>query len=286
MSFDQHENHTSGDHRFDRDTSVRPIGVEGDVHTYSCRVAEGWDILGNANGGYLLAIVGRALSHATGRPDCITVTAHYLAPAPVADGRIVVTVVRSGRRFATATASLYLTVDGRERETLRALATLGDLRTDPGGPTMLLESMPDIAPIDECIGTNTEATLPALHGRLDCRFDPRDAGFRLGQKSGDARMRGWFGFADGRPVDSAALLLACDAFPPTVFHLDLPVAWVPTVELTFHLRAIPAAGPVACSFRTRYVQNGLLEEDGEMWDSSGTLVGLSRQIALAPRANH
>lgn len=271
------------DFEFDRDTRLDRISVLGDVHTFACRVAPGWDIMGNANGGYLLAIVGRAMSEATGRPHCVSITAHYLAPAPVAEGRVEVTVVRTGRRFATATASLFLRFDGVERETLRAIATLGDLGSDPGGPTMLMDTMPDVTPFQSCVANPGSESPIGLHGRLDCRFDPRDAGFRVGEKSGEARMRGWFGFADGRPVDAGSLLLACDAFPPTVFQIDLPVGWVPTVELTFHLRAVPSPGHVACSFRTRYVQNGLLEEDGEMWDASGTLVGLSRQLALAPR---
>jgi hypothetical protein len=102
-------------------------------------------------------------------------------------------------------------------------------------------------------------------------------------KTGQALIRGWFAFNDDRPIDTRALLLASDAFPPSVFNLDLPTAWVPTVELTVHTRAIPAPGPVACVFSTRFVQNGLLEEDGEMWDSQGVLVAQSRQLALAPR---
>ena len=41
---------------------------------------DGWDIRGNANGGYLLALAVRAMTAASGRPHPITVTAHYLAP--------------------------------------------------------------------------------------------------------------------------------------------------------------------------------------------------------------
>ena len=46
---------------------------------WSASIHPGWDIAGNANGGYLLAVAARALAGATGRPDPVTVTAHYLS---------------------------------------------------------------------------------------------------------------------------------------------------------------------------------------------------------------
>ena len=256
---------------------------------YSAKVYPGWDIMGNANGGYLLALVGHALSDATGRPDCITISAHYLAPCPAGVARIVVTPVRSGRRFATATASLFVTSEKGEKEIIRVLATTGDLANDPGGPSHMdgHAAFPPqgLLPFDECVGMSDslESTFAYIHGRLGTRANAEDVGFRIGQKSGQALIRGWFAFNDDRPIDTRALLLASDAFPPSVFNIELPVAWVPTVELTVHTRAIPAPGPVACVFSTRFVQNGLLEEDGEMWDSNGVLVAQSRQLALAPR---
>ena len=59
--------------------------------------------------------------------------------------------------------------------------------------------------------------------------------------------------------------------------------WAPTVELTVHIRGVPAPGPLRCSFRSRFVHDGLLDEDGEIWDSTGVLVAQSRQLALIPR---
>lgn len=289
---------SSGDHEFDRALSMSRRDRE-DV--FDSAITPGWDILGNANGGYLMALAARAMSNVTGRPDCVTITAHYLAPAPVSPARIEVRPVRAGRRFATATSSLFL-VDqpggsgGTDqlggmgatggRESLRVIATMGDLSTDPGGPTTMADSRPDITPWDECpvIADTSINEFAFIHGRLGTRIDPRDAVFRNGAPSGTGMMRGWFAFRDDRPIDSLALLLACDAFPPAAFNLDMPTNWVPTVELTVHVRAIPAPGPVACFFRTRFVQNGFLEADGEIWDEAGTLVAQSRQLALAPRA--
>jgi acyl-CoA thioesterase len=56
------------------------------------------------------------------------------------------------------------------------------------------------------------------------------------------------------------------------------------LELTTHVRARPAPGWLACSFATRFITGGFLEEDGEVWDATGRLVAQSRQLALLPRA--
>jgi acyl-CoA thioesterase len=53
-----------------------------------------------------------------------------------------------------------------------------------------------------------------------------------------------------------------------------------TIQLTVHLRAHPAPGWLACRATTRFVSNGYHEEDFEVWDSAGTLVAQSRQLAL------
>jgi acyl-CoA thioesterase len=245
--------------------------------TWNGAVAPGWDIAGNANGGYLSAIAARAAVEATGRPDPVSVTAHYLAPAQPGPVTIQTQVLKEGRRFATASAVL----SSPERPLVAILGSFGDLQR--GAETERVESgPPDLPPPDECIAVEpTDTFPPPFVGRIELRMHPDHAAF--GGLPGAPRVRGWFRLRDDEPIDTLALLVAVDAFPPTIFFADLPVAWVPTLELTTHVRARPAPGWLSCVFTTRFITGGFLEEDGELWDSTGRLVAQSRQLALLPR---
>ena len=98
------------------------------------------------------------------------------------------------------------------------------------------------------------------------------------------RLRGWIGFTDGRAPDALACVLMADAFPPAVFGLLGMVGWVPTIELTVHLRRRPAPGWLLGRFESRDLSDGRMIEDGALWDSSGQLVVQSRQLALVRQA--
>ena len=247
--------------------------------SYSAEVLTGWDIAGNANGGYLLAIGARALADATGRPDPVTVTGHFLAPGKPGPVHIATEVVKEGKRFATGRATLQ----SADRPLLTVLGTFGDLSEDHGA--LLIDgSPPELPPVDRCTHiVATDSFPPPFMGKVDLHLHPDDVGFAAGKRSGIARVRGWFQLLGGEPVSTVALLCALDAFPPTIFNTDLPVAWTPTVELTCHVRARPASGPLRCQFTTHFVTGGFLEEDGEVWDADGRLVAQSRQLALVPR---
>ena len=227
----------------------------------------------------MLAIAGRAMADAMGRPP-LTVTAHYLAPAPPGPCEVVVTTVRDGRRLATCTAAL---VQGGT-ELIRVLGTFGT-PADRGDapPRRRAARAAAVRPSASGPPTSTTPSCPGLMRRLAVRLRPGDAGFRSGEPSGRAEMAGWFAFATETPIDQIGLLLVADAFAPAVFNTGVPFGWVPTVELTVHVRAAPAPGPLRCVFRTRFVAGGMLEEDGEVWDATGTLVAQSRQLALEPR---
>lgn len=256
-------------------TSVDAIGGG----RYRAAVHTGWDIAGKANGGYLLATAARAAAMEARRPDPVAVTGHFLTPARPGPVTIETTVLRAGRRFSTVRATMH----SGEGPVLSILGSFTELTTEAATERIEGEP-PDLPPPEECVPVEpTETFPPPFVGRVELRLHPEHIGF--GNMGGPPRVRGWFRLRDGEPPNTIALLVAADAFPPTVFFADLPVAWVPTLELTTHVRARPAPGWLRCAFTTRFITGGFLEEDGEVWDSKGRLVAQSRQLALLPRAD-
>ncbi|MEE4299085.1 MAG: thioesterase family protein [Pseudomonadales bacterium] len=261
---------------FAQDTAVEPVGDA----RFATEIRAGWDIGGNANGGYLLALTARAMARHSGRPDPVSISAHYLSPGRPGAAAVHCTTVKEGRRFATVTASL----DSGGKRLLQVLGAFGDLEASAEGPERIGAAPPELPPVDDCISSaSDEGFAPPFMGRVDLRLHPEDAGFRVGQPSGEARMRGWFRLPGVDAVDTIGLLLGLDAFPPTIFNARLPVGWTPTVELTCHVRARPVPGWLRARFTTRFVTGGFLEEDGELWDAADRLVAQSRQLALVPR---
>jgi len=243
-------------------------------------IADGWDINGNANGGYLLALAANHMRALSGRPDPLSVTGHYLAPGTPGPVQVDATVVKSGRRFSTVTGQMQR--DGKP--IVQVVGTFGDLTQATDEFEHLASGPPDLPPMDECVARSSVQGVVEvpLNARLNVRLRPGDDSFIRGERKGFAEMAGWFAFADGRPIDPLALLLTCDCFPPAVFHIDLPAGWVPTLEYTVHVRARPAPGPLRCVFRSQFVQGGFFNEDGEVWDSADRLVAHSRQLGLTP----
>ena len=98
---------------------------------------------------------------------------------------------------------------------------------------------------------------------------------------------GWIRFADPQTVDAFAAAAIADAWIPPIFSRVAEPMVVPTIDLTVHFRStlpLPGAADddwLLCMFRTTVVQEGFLEEDGEIWSRDGRLIAHSRQLAVA-----
>ncbi len=252
-------------------TAVTPDGPG----RYRAEIHEGWDIVGNANGGYMAVIAARAASEAGGGRQPATVTAHFLAPGRPGSVSIETHVEKAGRRFTTVRATL---ADGA-RPLVSLLGGFADDSVAVDSVERIEAEPPPMPPPQDCVPIEpTETFPPPFMGKVELRLHPEDATF----DAGVPRFRGWFRLRAEEPIDGFGLLQAVDAFPPTVYNAQLPIAWTPTLELTAHIRGRPEPGWLRCLFATRFISGGYLEADGEVWDGSSRLVAQSRQLALLP----
>lgn len=260
-------------YQFDEETALTRTGES----TFVGRVSKAWNIGTNPNGGYLLAIALSALRQAVpAQPDPLSITVHYLRPgSPDEACDITIDLIRIGRSVSTVRA----TVSQAGKTRFEVIASMGKLSSSAVGERPALSLVrPEIPPPDECIvrsGAGQGVTL-AIMDRLDIRLNPAHA--EPGR--GPAFISGWVRFKDARPPDSQSCVLFADAFPPAVFGLLGLVGWVPTVQLTVHVRRAPCAGWIQTSFRTDDLNGTLLIEDGCLWDEQGELIAQSRQLAM------
>ena len=257
-------------------TTETDVNLVGDGR-YRSIVSPSWNIGDNPNGGYLLSVVLSAIRQAAGVDDALSVTAHYLRPGLAgADLFVDVDVVRSGRTLTSVRATAVQ--EGKER--LLVTAALGTLAAaDPDGPYSMTLDPPEMPSPDQCIDRQqlTQGLDLPILSRLDVRIHPDDL---APDPQGTASMRGWIRLKDRSEPDTRSLVLFADAFPPAVLSRYGSVGWVPTLELTAHVRAAPSPGWVQASFEVDDLRNGYLIESGTLWDSKGELVLRSRQLGL------
>ena len=263
---------------FDRAIAVRPEDEGRFVGT----VDPGWAAPMGPNGGYLAAMVVRALEAVldpAGERCMRSLTLHYLRPP--ADGPLEIEVesVRAGRRFTTGRIS------GRQegRDVLAGLAAL----SIPGMSDVMswVPPLPDVDPPDGWLPF--QDPMPELLRRV--RVAPRfGTGIFSGREIEPGRpvtTGGWVELAEPRGIDAAFVALCTDVWWPPSLEPLTKRAGVPTIDLTIHFRAdlprdpLPDQ-PVLGQFTTAASTGGTIEEDGVVWAADGTLLAQSRQLAL------
>lgn len=266
---------------FEEATAVRPTG-EG---RYSAVLDAGYGIAGALNGGYLMAVMQRAAIDASAHPHPVATSSNFLRVATPGPADVRVEPRKPGRTADVARVTLVQD----DRPVVEALITTGTLDGDAephyAAPTATLP------PIGECVRFDPGDAKDAgdvgqgFVAQVDMRYDRATMGWLDGRPSGTPEMRAYFRLREAYDPDGILLALAVDALPPVVLNTGA-YGWAPTVELTWHMRAVPAPGWLALHGRGRLVSDGWFDEEVEVWDSAGRLVAQSRQIARAGRNRH
>lgn len=263
---------TTSTRTFDEVTAVRP-GDRPD--TFTAELDPHWTIGGRPNGGYMAAILGRAA--VAGRATSIlAASAHFLRapdPGPV---DIAVDTLHAGR--ATSHVRARLAQDGRD--CVEALFTLGALGSSAGHTWTGAVPEPAAAPLADCIRLLPDPQqfeVPILE-QIIVRLSPATMGWTIGRPTGRGELTGWLSLPGEAQFDPLGLLFGVDAFPPATFDIQFS-GWVPTYQLSVYLRAQPAPGPVQVLHRAQLIADGRVDETCHVWDSAGTLVAHSTQLA-------
>ncbi|WP_033337440.1 thioesterase family protein [Catenuloplanes japonicus] len=235
-----------------------------------------WAVGDKIHGGYLMAIVGRAVGEVATHPHTVAASTVFLRPPLPGPATVTVEPLRTGGRHAYFRARL--TQDGRP--CLEALVTRGTL--DDAAPTWASGPAPAVADEQDCV--YLPAYQPGAPFRVplldvvEHRLERSCAGFLDGQPSGRGETSGWLRLADGADWDHDSLLVALDPAPPVSLTLGM-TGWAPTVSLTAYLRRLPAPGPVQIVMQAREVTGGRMDETVHIWDTKGELVAQATQLA-------
>ncbi len=258
---------------FDRDIEVIRQGQDVKKHNFEVCITDNWGVNDVPNGGYIMAVVANAMMRSVEKKSSPLITANYIARCESGPADIFVETFSSSRQFDRVQA--ILSQNGKEK--IRAFGTFA-LETDPG-EIRYEKSPPDVLAVDACFKMPPFSDKYSIFSNLDVRLDPSCAGWMAGKLTDISEHKGWIKFEDDRPFDALSILLLADSFPPPVFVSQGMVAWVPTLELSVNVRFVPETKWLKCVFRTRFINNGMLEEDGEVWDEKNNLIAVSRQIA-------
>lgn len=275
----------AGVHAFDQDTEVEIIdrrdesGVE--LFTVRATLSRRWWIARGPNGGYVAAVMQRAMQAVAGDRPARSMTVQFAAAPDEGEVEVEVRVVRRGRTITFLSALMSqdgvamlsaLGIFGEDREPL--LEYVGEAAVmpaeagEPGEMRAVPPGTPGVPPVFE-------------------NFMARVAMGPMPLSKGDVAHTGaWIRPVEPRLMDVALATAVLDVWIPAPFvMLDAP-APAPTLDLTYHYRGplpLPEAGPedpYLIEVRSSLARGGYFEEDARLWHSSGILVAHARQLAL------
>jgi acyl-CoA thioesterase len=272
---------------FDRDTAVALERRSDSEAAFSAEVSSGWRAGRGPHGGYLAALLLRALTEglaqttagrSSGTPRSLTI--HYLRapdPGPVQIG---VTLERAGRSLSTLSARM-------ERDGTPLALALAAFSVPWSAPEIADLPLPDVAPPDATREAGSMRKYGAPPFTEHVVLQPRIGALPFSGSEGPMEVGGWLGLAEPRPIDALSLAFFSDAlFSPPFVRLREP-ATSPTVDLTVHFRTsmpLPGAGAAEelcfARFRSGVLHEGFFEEDGVIWAQDGTVLAQSRQLAI------
>lgn len=271
-----HGSEISTNSAFESQTAVRRVGDD----RFTAAMSPDWWVVRGPHGGYLAAILLRALTATLddeSRP-VRSFTTHFVAAPKEGEIQISVRLERSGR--STSFLSARAEQDGKPV----ALSQAAFSGPWPSKLEFQDASIPSVPSPEDATYLDTRGEMfPPFLANFDMRPTHGALPFSGAEK---AELGGWFRLREPTLADAFVVACLMDAWAPVVFPKATDPLVAPTIDFTVHFRtALPLddAKPddfYLGVFDSVLARDGFFEEDGRLWSRDGTLIAQSRQLAL------
>jgi len=261
---------------------IDAISIEKvDDFSYKVTPSENFFVGNTPHGGYLMAIMHKALTSTLPHSCAISSSIQYLDRTEPREIDIKVDVIRISKGSSTGRVTIF------QDNNIKCIYT--GLCSDfehMKGYAGLESQIPEIflnTNKDKFVNLDYEnikpGFTPAFVKQVDCFVHPDHAWWdrKITNEDADARCSAYISLEGGIP-DQYALSFFSDILPPVVSNKYGPLGWVPTLTLTTHIRQMPQTEELMLDFVASDINNGYFEQDCRIWDLNKNLVASSRQL--------
>ena len=251
-----------------------------DENLFSMTPSKDYFVGNTPHGGYLTAVMQKAISLSMPHPHLINSNTLYLDRTEPREISIKVEKIRESRGSSVGQVSLI------QDDKLRCMMTgicsdfhymngVNDLQTHP--PKIFNEERDSFVSLN--FDNKEESITPSFIKQTKCEIAIKHAWWLKNEADlGDeARCSGFISMGDEIP-DQFVLSFYSDFFPPVVMNKYGPLGWVPTLSLTTNIRQLPTTSELFMDVIAKDLNKGFFEQDCQIWDLNKNLVATSRQL--------
>ena len=250
-----------------------------DENLFSMTPSKDYFVGNTPHGGYLTAVMQKAISLSMPHPHLINSNTLYLDRTEPREISIKVEKIRESRGSSVGQVSLI------QDDKLRCMMTgicsdfhymngVNDLETLP--PKIFNEERDSFISLN--FDNKEEGITPSFIKQTLCEIAIKHAWWLKNEDDlGEARCSGFISMGDEIP-DQFVLSFYSDFFPPVVMNKYGPLGWVPTLSLTTNIRQLPTTSELFMDVIAKDLNKGFFEQDCQIWDLNKNLVATSRQL--------
>ena len=234
------------------------------------------------HGGYLLALMNKAITLVLPHPSAINSNVYYLDRTEPEPAELHVEILRTSRGSSMGQVKLIQ----NKKITCLYSSLCSDfeyMKGHSGLGTPMPEIIHSVEQDDFKVMSYENLGLgstPSFIKQLNMSVHPDHAWWDrdISIDAAEARCSAYLELQGG-VADTFVLSYLADILPPVVQNKYGSLGWIPTLALTCNIRQLPQTNLLFIDGLAKDISNGYFEQDCYLWDMNGNLVATSRQLA-------